>query len=250
MKRELLDWMLVRAHQEKEKVIGLTMTVLALLTAGATLAGHRAHTEEVVSQTLATDKWGFYQAKHIRAHLYEIEAEKAVLDHKDELARRFLKTSIYEECGQPAYSGCTSKSTVFKESPLKDLVQSFSQPEPALISKPISAIKRACTDQQPAPGRDVVNAAEKNPKEAAHKDGATDIYSAAQNCNAVVDLNKKQALRYDVAEILLECSIMFCGIALLVGTETQGKLAYFITSVGVCIAVAGVVVALNGWFLG
>jgi len=36
--------------------------------AGATLLGHRAHTEELLLQSRATDQWSYYQAKNIRFH--------------------------------------------------------------------------------------------------------------------------------------------------------------------------------------
>src|SRR5437588_2002021 len=38
------------AHQSGEKKLGLTMAIVAVLLAIATLLGHRAHTEEVVLQ--------------------------------------------------------------------------------------------------------------------------------------------------------------------------------------------------------
>src|SRR5712672_4713279 len=48
--------------------ISLTMSVLAVLVAVATLFGHRAHTEELLLQAQATDQWAYYQAKNIRLH--------------------------------------------------------------------------------------------------------------------------------------------------------------------------------------
>jgi hypothetical protein len=48
--------------------ISLTMSILAVLVAGATLLGHRAHTEELLLQSQATDQWAYYQAKNIRLH--------------------------------------------------------------------------------------------------------------------------------------------------------------------------------------
>jgi hypothetical protein len=48
--------------------VSLTMSILAVLVAGATLLGHRAHTEELLLQTRATDQWAYYQAKNIRLH--------------------------------------------------------------------------------------------------------------------------------------------------------------------------------------
>jgi hypothetical protein len=48
--------------------VSLTMSTLAMLVAGATLLGHRAHTEELLLQSKATDQWSYYQAKNIRFH--------------------------------------------------------------------------------------------------------------------------------------------------------------------------------------
>src|SRR5438309_4387318 len=52
--------------------VSVTMAVLAVLVAVASLLGHRAHTEEVVMQAKATDQWAFYQAKNIRRHTDEL----------------------------------------------------------------------------------------------------------------------------------------------------------------------------------
>ena len=51
--------------------VSLTISILAVLVASATLLGHRAHTEELLLQTKATDQWAYYQAKDIRQHSYE-----------------------------------------------------------------------------------------------------------------------------------------------------------------------------------
>src|SRR5216684_3566061 len=48
--------------------VSLTISTLAVLVAGATLLGHRAHTEELLLQSRATDQWSYYQAKNIRFH--------------------------------------------------------------------------------------------------------------------------------------------------------------------------------------
>ena len=52
--------------------VSLTMAVLAVLVAVVSLVGHRAHTEEVVTQAKASDQWAFYQAKSIRQHEDEL----------------------------------------------------------------------------------------------------------------------------------------------------------------------------------
>ncbi len=46
----------------------MTISILAVFVAGITLLGHRAHTEELLLQSQATDQWAFYQAKNIRLH--------------------------------------------------------------------------------------------------------------------------------------------------------------------------------------
>lgn len=48
--------------------VSVTISILAVLVAGVTLLGHRAHTEELLLQAQATDQWAYYQAKNIRLH--------------------------------------------------------------------------------------------------------------------------------------------------------------------------------------
>ena len=48
--------------------VTITISILAVLVAGVTLLGHRAHTEELLKQSQATDQWAYYQAKNIRSH--------------------------------------------------------------------------------------------------------------------------------------------------------------------------------------
>jgi len=61
-----------RAHEDPSLVpVTVTMAILAVLVAAVALLGHRAHTEELLNQTRATDTWAEYQAKSIREHGYE-----------------------------------------------------------------------------------------------------------------------------------------------------------------------------------
>jgi hypothetical protein len=48
--------------------VSLTISILAVLVAGAALLSHRAHTEELLRQSQASDQWAYYQAKNIRLH--------------------------------------------------------------------------------------------------------------------------------------------------------------------------------------
>jgi Domain of unknown function (DUF4337) len=59
-------------HEPSLAPVTLTMAILAVLIAGVTLLGHRAHTEEVLLQTRSADQWAYYQAKEIRRRSYEL----------------------------------------------------------------------------------------------------------------------------------------------------------------------------------
>ena len=65
--------------KERRKLapVSFTMAILAVLVAVATLLGHRAHTEEILLQTRATDQWSYYQAKNMRRQ--NLEALEDVL---------------------------------------------------------------------------------------------------------------------------------------------------------------------------
>jgi hypothetical protein len=61
-----------RAKERKELApVSLTMAILAVMVATVTLLGHRAHTEEILLQTKATDEWAYYQAKNMRRNNLE-----------------------------------------------------------------------------------------------------------------------------------------------------------------------------------
>src|SRR5215475_15781410 len=77
MEAEDLDLNEARKHGERR--IGLTMAIVAVFLALATMLAHRTHTEEVVLLTRAADQWGYYQAKNSRSHMYEADADLATL---------------------------------------------------------------------------------------------------------------------------------------------------------------------------
>jgi uncharacterized protein DUF4337 len=55
--------------------VSVTISILAVLVAAVTLLGHRAHTEELLLQSQATDQWAYFQAKNIRLHETQIIAD-------------------------------------------------------------------------------------------------------------------------------------------------------------------------------
>lgn len=72
---EAMDKAKEAAEEAKERKhlapVSLTMAILAVLVATVSLLGHRAHTEEILMQTRATDQWAYYQAKNMRRNNLE-----------------------------------------------------------------------------------------------------------------------------------------------------------------------------------
>src|SRR6267154_1233204 len=68
--------------------ISVTMAILAVCVAVVSLLGHRAHTEEIVSQARASDQWSYYQAKNIRRKPSAIRKSKQKLRSRPRISRR------------------------------------------------------------------------------------------------------------------------------------------------------------------
>jgi len=91
------------AHHHEEEPwtlpVAITISILAVLVAMATLMGHRSSIEVVLLQTQASDQWAYYQAKNIRLHEMQSVADlMGVLDRgekeKAEALREKYKTEI------------------------------------------------------------------------------------------------------------------------------------------------------------
>lgn len=85
------------AHHSSLAPVTVTMAILAVLVAAVSLLGHRAHTEELLHQTKATDQWAYYQAKDIRRHTYELFLDETSVfalqnpDQVDKLREKYQK---------------------------------------------------------------------------------------------------------------------------------------------------------------
>ncbi len=78
--------------------VTITMAILAVFVAAVGLLGHRAHTEEVISQNRASDQWQHYQAKNTRRHTYELFLDLIpVLDLKDHEQAEKVKEKYHRE---------------------------------------------------------------------------------------------------------------------------------------------------------
>lgn len=99
----------LEAHERHEEdpltlPVAVTLSILAVLVAIATLLGHRGSTEELMLQAKASDQWALFQAKNIRLHemqsiadvlgtLAPVDKEKA-----EALRERYLReTQRYEK---------------------------------------------------------------------------------------------------------------------------------------------------------
>jgi len=86
------------AHHSSLAPVTVTMAILAVLVSAVSLLGHRAHTEELLHQTKATDQWAYYQAKDIRRHNYELfldETSVFATQNSDQVAK--LKDKYQKE---------------------------------------------------------------------------------------------------------------------------------------------------------
>ena len=78
--------------------IAVTLSILAVLVAIATLLGHRAASEEILLQTKASDQWAYFQAKNIRLHEMESVADMfATLAPADKEKAEALREKYVQE---------------------------------------------------------------------------------------------------------------------------------------------------------
>jgi hypothetical protein len=234
------------AHQSGEKGIGLTMAIVAVLLAIATLMGHRTHTEEGLIQGKIVDEWNFYQAKHSRAHEYGAMAEvAALLPNGKDLALKDYKKSLDEECGTPAEHGCNSPAR--DSSILRPLLtpestsDSKEQKKEQKKEQSESAKKESSVNDEAAKehGKDVNPAKEQHENKASHKPGAVNIQESAKEMERERDIIERRANYYDGAELFLEISIVLCSIALLAEAKLFWKLSFITTILGIGVALFG-----------
>lgn len=231
------------AHQSGEKGIGLTMAIVAVLLAIATLMGHRTHTEEGLIQGKIVDEWNFYQAKHSRAHEYGAMAEvAALLPNGKELALKDYKKSLDEECGTPPEHGCSSPardSSILRplltpESTTDRKEDKKEQGESAKQESPVKA------DAAKEHGKEAEAAKEQHEnKSSSRKPGAVNIQENAKEMERERDMVERRANYYDGAELFLEISIVLCSIALLAEAKLFWQLSFISTILGVGVALFG-----------
>lgn len=228
------------AHHSGEKGIGLTMAIVAVLLAIATLLGHRAHTEEITLQTKTNDQWGFYQAKHIRAHEYGALAEiAALLPNGKDVALKDLKKSAEEDCGVPPEKGCNSP--VLKDSKILQQLVADSKNSAEHSGAAAAAIPSESKTGEPE-GQHGTEKHEKSGKEAVASESnssARKIRDRAEEMQHETETVERKSNMFDAAELFLEISIVLCSIALLAENRMYWKLSFISTVIGVAVAIYG-----------
>jgi hypothetical protein len=97
------------AAQHNLAPVTVTMAILAVLVAAVSLLGHRAHTEEMLMQTKATDHWAYYQAKEIRRRTYEL--------FEDEMSVFALQNSPQVDKIKQKYENTKERVRIYKPKP-------------------------------------------------------------------------------------------------------------------------------------
>jgi len=232
------------AHHSGQKAIGLTMAIVAVLLAIATLLGHRTHTEEVKLQTQVNDQWGFYQAKHSRAHEYGALAElAALLPNGHDVALKDLKISTDEECGQPPEKGCVSP--VVKKSPI---LQQLVAETKGSAEHHGEKTEKDAAEAKPTPGppESAEHAVEKHHEETGAREAASvpakKIQEKAYEMERETQLIEHKSDLYDGSELFLEISIVLCSIALLAENRMYWKLSFISTAIGIGVVVWAAVI--------
>ncbi|WP_293935933.1 DUF4337 domain-containing protein [Iodobacter sp.] len=60
--------------------LALSTVILAVCATLSTFKGGGYSTRSIISQTQASDQWAFFQAKSVKANLYQLQKEKLALD--------------------------------------------------------------------------------------------------------------------------------------------------------------------------
>jgi Domain of unknown function (DUF4337) len=98
------------AQHSGQKVVGLTMAIVAVLLATTTLLGHRAHTEEVVLQGDRNTQWVNFDTKRMQRTLHEdLASLSAVFPGGEEKVAEFKEKAKIEREGEPAKNGAPAK---------------------------------------------------------------------------------------------------------------------------------------------
>ena len=102
---EALDKAKEAAEEAKERKhlapVSLTIAILAVFVAIVSLLGHRAHTEELLMQTRATDQWSYYQAKNMRLNnLQALDEMLTALENTKAERAEEVQKHFHEEIDQ------------------------------------------------------------------------------------------------------------------------------------------------------
>jgi hypothetical protein len=96
--RELHEHTSHGRHEPSMAPVSLTMAILAVVVAFASLLGHRTHTEEILLGSEAADTWAQYQAKVIRRNTDQVFVDlSSFVTSKNNMETLKLSTKYQEE---------------------------------------------------------------------------------------------------------------------------------------------------------
>ena len=167
MDRQEISEQIEHAQHSGQKRIGMTMAITAVFLSITGMLGHRVHSDELVTQTRAVDKWDYYQAKNNRSRMHADNAKLAALQ-----GERGAK-----------------------------LAEEFS----------------AEAERQ--------------------RKGAEDLQKEARALDDETQAWSRKADIFDLAEIVLEVSIVLCSIALLAEVPLYWRASFLTTALGVGLTV-------------
>jgi hypothetical protein len=78
--------------------VSVTISILAVFVALATLLGHRSNTEKLFFQGQSSDQWNYYQAKNIRLHEMQVAVDEfEILGRLDKEKAAAMKEKYQKE---------------------------------------------------------------------------------------------------------------------------------------------------------
>ncbi len=112
--------------------LALTTVILAVCATLSTFKGGGFSTRSMMSQTQASDQWAFYQAKSIKAYIYEMQRDKLELElstlgtRTPEAARQTYQKKI-DEYGKKIAKYEGEKAQIQKEAKKLELLRDEAQ---------------------------------------------------------------------------------------------------------------------------
>jgi hypothetical protein len=228
-----------QAHNPFDRRVAMTMSIMAALLAGVTLASHRGHTETLrlanestTFHTKANDQWSLYQAKNIRSHEYQaflllegMLAPEALRQDDDAKANRnYLVKQVDKFEGE----GYWKKFSEGLKNPGKAKAESASQETEAPESK------------SPGHGAESKPKAAKSGEREVLKKEAEELQEKAKASEEQSHKLHETVTSIDLGHLGLELALVFCAVAVLTKQKSFWLIGMVLGLVGAGVAGYGI----------